>query len=96
MRVRPTFLSTERPKKSLDDPRHHLGNEYSPTFDYELWENTIQGGNTLGAARLQQQLLIKYADYPALKTVFANLKNRPFAVGNLGDYDPFRGLLFDI
>ena len=93
---KPKFPSNEQLKGSLSDKRHSLSHDFTPEFDYELWENTVQGGNTKGAETLQKQLLIKYADYPRVKAIFAKLRNRPFAVDDLGAYNPFHGLLFDL
>lgn len=82
-------------RKSLNDRRHYLSHEFEPDFDYELWMNTLQGGNIEGAKRLKLQLLIKYADYPDVKKRFEALINKPFAVQNLGALDPLFDLSFE-
>lgn len=86
--------SSNESRASLNDSRHSLNNTFDPEFDWEMWFNTLQGGNTIGAKSLKRSLIIKYASYPELSKRFNALPERPYSVPNLGALNAFHGLQY--
>ena len=81
-------------RASLNDSRHSLNNSFDPEFDWELYNQSLQAGNALGAKSLKRWLIIKYADYPELVKRFKALPERPYSVPNLGALNAFHGLSY--
>ena len=79
-------------RASLNDSRQSLGNTFDPEFDWYMHDNLLQSGNTIGAKKVKNWLIYKYADYPELIKRFKALPDRPYSVPNLGAINPFHGL----